>query len=195
MTSKLSGLLPLSPLLSDVAQRAFVLDDLRTGTLVSLAQICDDDCTAIFSKKDVKIVKNQKIIITGTRTPNGLWSIPLHTANHQAGTLRTAWESTHQHLIHQGHPPQLHVLDNECSDDLKKAFIKYNVQFQRVPPKEHRVNAAERAIRTFKNHFVATLSSVDSRFPLELWDRLLPQTTLTLNLLRSSRSALSLKWN
>jgi hypothetical protein len=79
------------------------------------------------------------------------------------------------------------VLDNECSADLKKAFTKYNVQFQKVPPKEHRVNAAERAIRTFKNHFVATLCSVDSRFPLNLWDRLLPQTTLTLNLLRSSR--------
>ena len=65
MTSKLSGLLPLSPLLSHTAQRAFVLNDLCTTTLVSLTQICDDDCTAIFLKKDGKIVKNHEIIING----------------------------------------------------------------------------------------------------------------------------------
>jgi hypothetical protein len=63
----------------------------------------------------------------------------------------------------------------------------YNIAFQRVPPKEHRANAAERAIRTFKNHFISTLCTVDSHFPLSEWDRLLPQAKLTLNLLRSSR--------
>jgi hypothetical protein len=56
-----------------------------------------------------------------------------------------------------------------------------------VPPKEHRANAAERAIRTFKNHFISTLCTVDSHFPMAEWDCLLPQTILTLNLLRSSR--------
>jgi hypothetical protein len=56
-----------------------------------------------------------------------------------------------------------------------------------VPPQCHRRNAAERAIRTFKEHFVAGLSSVDPAFPLHLWDRLLPQAEITLNLLRTSR--------
>jgi hypothetical protein len=42
-----------------------------------------------------------------------------------------------------------------------------------VPPHCHRRNAAERAIRTFKEHFVAGLSSVDPSFPMHLWDRLL----------------------
>jgi hypothetical protein len=56
-----------------------------------------------------------------------------------------------------------------------------------VPPHCHRRNAAERAIRTFKEHFVAGLSSVDPAFPLHLWDRLLPQAEITLNLLRISR--------
>jgi hypothetical protein len=55
------------------------------------------------------------------------------------------------------------------------------------PPRCHRRNAAERAIRTFKEHFVAGLSSVDPTFPLHLWDRLLPQAEITLNLLRTSR--------
>ena len=90
MTSHVRGILPLSPLLSDTAQSAFVLDELRTGTLVSLAQLCDDDCIAIFSKFDVKIVKKDTVvIILGRRTPNGLWSIPIATPFHQAnGILR-----------------------------------------------------------------------------------------------------------
>jgi hypothetical protein len=54
-------------------------------------------------------------------------------------------------------------------------------------PHDHRVNAAERAIRTWKNHFIAGISSTDPRFPIALWDRLIPQAVLTLNLLRTSR--------
>lgn len=94
MRTTLHGTLPLSPLLSATAQSAFVIDDLRTGTLVSLAQLCDDDCLAIFSKFDVKIVKKDTVLITGTRLNNGLWSIPLSpatpsTPTHQAnGILR-----------------------------------------------------------------------------------------------------------
>ncbi|KAI2497587.1 hypothetical protein MHU86_16893 [Fragilaria crotonensis] len=41
--------------------------------------------------------------------------------------------------------------------------------------------------RTFKNHFISGLCSVDKNFPLHLWDKLLPQAELTLNLLRGSR--------
>jgi hypothetical protein len=47
-----------------------------------------------------------------------------------------------------------------------------------VPPHLHRKNAAERVIRTFKNHFVAGLCSVDKQFPMHLWCELLPQATL-----------------
>ena len=61
------------------------------------------------------------------------------------------------------------------------------IDFQLVPPGLHRRNAAERAIRTFKNHFIAGLCSVDKHFPLHFWDKLLPQAELTLNLLRGSR--------
>ena len=61
------------------------------------------------------------------------------------------------------------------------------MSFQLVPPHIHRRNAAERAIRTFKNHFIAGLASTDKLFPLHLWDRLVPQAEITLNLLRNSR--------
>jgi hypothetical protein len=70
---------------------------------------------------------------------------------------------------------------------LKNFFTVNDIAYQLVPPHCHRRNAAERAIRTFKEHFVAGLSSVDPSFPLHLWDRLLPQAETTLNLLRTSR--------
>jgi hypothetical protein len=56
-----------------------------------------------------------------------------------------------------------------------------------VPPHIHQRNAAERAIRTFKNHFIAGLCSTNPDFPLRLWDKLLPQAETTLNLLRAAR--------
>ena len=66
-------------------------------------------------------------------------------------------------------------------------MIEQGIDYQLVPPHVHRCNAAERAICTFKNHFITELCSVDRDFPIHLWDRLLPQALLTLNLLRGSR--------
>ena len=45
-----------------------------------MGQLCDDDCVAIFNKFDVKILKHNRVIITGLRDhTNGLWNIPLGT--------------------------------------------------------------------------------------------------------------------
>ncbi len=56
-----------------------------------------------------------------------------------------------------------------------------------VPPHNHRVSAAERAIATFKEHYISALATVDKDCPLQLWDDFLPQVELTLNLLQFSR--------
>jgi len=354
MNSTHSVQVPLAPQLSASAQHGHVLNGLKTGSLISIGQLCDDDCAAIFTKFNVKIIKDGNIIITGNRDPqNGLWNIPLapkpflptsdknvkflassaisdditkqdlaaflhgtifspspstliraikknhftswpgltesiirkhlpksiatskghlrgqqknikstkadldsipmstsldlapsqepsnpktnnlflallttdsicksfsdqtgqfpvqsgrgnnyifilydydsnailSTAipNRRSKTLTTAWTATFTKLQSNGYAPDLHILDNECSSDLKAAFTKYKIDFQRVPPHSHRRNAAERAIQTFKNHFVAGLCSCDPNFPLSEWDRLLPQCDITLNHLRSSR--------
>ena len=60
------------------------------------------------------------------------------------------------------------------------------VTYQLVPPDLNRRNAAERAIRTVKAHFLVILAGVAIDFPRHLWDLLMPQTELTLNLLRQS---------
>ena len=51
-------------------------------------------------------------------------------------------------------------------------------------PHLHRTNSADRAIQTFKDHLIAGITSCDPDFLLHLWDCLLSQATLTLNLLR-----------
>ena len=66
-------------------------------------------------------------------------------------------------------------------------ILKNNQKYELVPPHQHRCNATERAIRTFKNHFLAGLASCDRNFPIAEWGRLLPQCEMTLNLLRNSR--------
>jgi hypothetical protein len=98
-----------------------------------------------------------------------------------------SYDTIHQELTVKGFKPKLQTLDNEASADLKHFFTANDVDYQLVPPHCHRCNAAERAIRTFKEHFVTGLSSVDPTFPLHLWDRLLPQAEITLNILRTSR--------
>ena len=83
------------------------------------------------------------------------------------------------------------ILDNEASEASKKKIQK-RCKLQLVPPDTHHHNAAERAMQTFKNHFVGILFGIDQNFPIHLWDRLILQAVLTLNLLQQSQMALTI---
>ena len=87
-----------------------------------------------------------------------------------------------------GIQPVLHILDNETSQDLLN-FLEdtKELKVQRVPPDCHRRNTAERAIRTYKNHMIAGLCTIDNMFPINLWCKLSEQVEITLNLLQWSR--------
>ena len=98
-----------------------------------------------------------------------------------------AYQASIKMLQSRGLHPQLQRLDNEASQALIHEINKNNIDFQLTPAGLHRRNKAERAIQTFKNHFIAGLCSIDPAFPLNLWDKLIPQAILTLNLLRASR--------
>jgi hypothetical protein len=98
-----------------------------------------------------------------------------------------SYDTIHQELTVKGFKPKLQTLDNEASTALKGFFTANNMEYQLVLPRCHRHNTTERAIQTFKEHFVTGVSSVDPTFPLHLWDILLPQAEITLNLLRTSR--------
>ena len=82
-----------------------------------------------------------------------------------------------------------HVLDNEVSEALKTIIQdKYKMQLEFLPPGTHQRNSAEVAIRNFKAHFLSILAGTAPDFPPSLWDRLLPQSEITINLLRKSNA-------
>ena len=47
----------------------------------------------------------------------------------------------------------------------------------------HRNNFAEKEIQTFKGHFKSVLCGVENSFPLNLWDRIITQTEMQVNIL------------
>lgn len=108
--------------------------------------------------------------------------------NCTAACLLAAFKHLHIRLCQAGLRQKLQRLDNGCSTLLKELLLDVeSIDFQLVPPAVHRRNAAKRAIKTFHNYFIAGLCSVDKDFPLHLWDQLISQAELTLNLLRASR--------
>jgi hypothetical protein len=78
-------------------------------------------------------------------------------------------------------------MDNQANTVMKQYLTNKGCANMLVEPHNHRVNAAERAIQTFKAHFISALATTDSDFPLQLWDCLTPQVVATLNMLRPAR--------
>ena len=124
---------------------------------------------------------NNYILVAYHYDSNAILGEPLK--NRQAATIPQAWKLIHQKLSRAAESQNTWILDNEASQDLKYSMVKSKTNYQLVPPHTHRANSAERAIQTFKAHFIAGLSSLDPDFPVSEWDRLLPQAFLTLNLL------------
>jgi hypothetical protein len=85
--------------------------------------------------------------------------------------------------------PNWHILDNEAPEKLKQAIRENHCRVELTPTDMHRRNAAEQAIQTFKGHFISIPAGVPNSFPINQWHELLPQTVLTLNLLRQSNVA------
>jgi hypothetical protein len=90
-------------------------------------------------------------------------------------------------LINRGHNVNLQILDNKVSIEFKTTIEDtWKARYQLVPPNVHHCNAVERAIQTFKSHFLVIIAGLPLAFPQYLWDLILPQTELTLYLLCQS---------
>jgi hypothetical protein len=101
--------------------------------------------------------------------------------------LLKVFQFIEQELVVRGLKPKLMKLDNEASKLLKDYLYQQDITFQLVPPYSHILISAERASRSFKDQLIAGLCSTDKYFPMHLWDRILPQAAITLNMLRTSR--------
>jgi len=98
-----------------------------------------------------------------------------------------AFDECYQQLKDAGVTLILQYLDNEVSEELIATIKNKKLRYQLASPHDHRLNPAERAIQTFKNHFIAYLQGCDKRRPKYLWCQFIPQTVMTLNMLRQSR--------
>jgi hypothetical protein len=128
---------------------------------------------------------NKYIMILYDYDSNAILAQPIK--DRTAPDLLRAFQVMEQELVARGLKPKLMKLDNEALKLLKMYLNQQNITFQLVPPYNHRRNSDERAIRSFKDHLIAGICSTDKSFPVHLWDRLLPQAVITLNMLITSR--------
>ena len=81
----------------------------------------------------------------------------------------------------------LQILDNEANVEYKTNMREiWNVDYQLVPPNTHRRNAAERAIFKFKAHLLSIITVLAEDSLKNMWDLLITQTEMTLNILQQS---------
>ena len=77
-------------------------------------------------------------------------------------------------------------MDNELPASTDEFFAKQKIAVKRVGvgSQLHRANSAERAIQTYKNHFMSTIAARDPKCPLSYWTSAVPFAERTLNLMR-----------
>jgi hypothetical protein len=124
---------------------------------------------------------NQYILVVYEYDGNFIHAKPM--VDRKGPSIIAAYKQAVSLFESRGFKPLLQKLDNEASSSLQSLMDDNGIAFQLSPPHCYRINATECAIRTFKNHFTAGLCSTNRDFPLNLWDKLLPQCLLTLNLL------------
>ena len=70
--------IPLSTALSNRSQTSHIFPNHRTGNLLSIGQLCDDSCFALFRKDTPQVFKHGQQVLTGYRNhTNGLWDVTI----------------------------------------------------------------------------------------------------------------------
>ena len=78
-----------------------------------------------------------------------------------------------------------HRVGNEISNETKELLeTTMGATIEIVPPDCHRRNAVERDIRTGENYLMSMTCASHNNYPLFVWCCHLPQSEITLNLLR-----------
>jgi hypothetical protein len=115
---------------------------------------------------------------------NAILALPI--AGFSDNIIFAACQQQYNLLKSKGYKIRLNAIDNQATKVIKKFLDEQQCNLLLVEPHNHCVNAAERAIQTFKVHFISALATTDSKFSLQLWDQLTPQVESTLNVLRPS---------
>ena len=79
------------------------------------------------------------------------------------------------------------ILDNEVSTDFKRNIGEdWCATYQLLPPNAQIRNVSEISICISKAHFLAVLAGLNPNFPKFMWENLLIQAELTINLIRQA---------
>ena len=98
-----------------------------------------------------------------------------------------AFKSCYTELNVKGHHPILHVLDNTHSRAVKQYITLEKTDLQFVDSYNHRVNTAEHGCKATQYHTIATLCTITTACPIQLWDQFMPQIKATLNIMQTPR--------
>ena len=70
--------IPLEISLRSHAKKAHIFDGLHSASLISLHELCDNDCIAVLDKNEINILQGKTLILKGhTNKIDGLWDIPI----------------------------------------------------------------------------------------------------------------------
>jgi hypothetical protein len=120
----------------------------------------------------VSSLGNKYVMILHHVDSNSSWLEAMQ--NQSGGELILAHARALARMQCHGLIPKHQILDNQASAEYKVAIETSGMTYELVPPKEHQCNMAEKAIQTFKDHFVGVLSSCTPSMPIHLWCQLLP---------------------
>ena len=128
---------------------------------------------------------NMSVFIMYDWSSNSILATPVPDTKGE--TIINTFKTNITYLEKRRFKPSFNIIDNVAT----KAVQTYleneaKMKIQLVEPHNHRVNAAKRAIQTFKNHMIAGLCTASTDFPVLLWDYLIPQAQDSLNMLRTS---------
>jgi hypothetical protein len=142
------------------------------------------DQTGLFPA--VSSLGNKYVMILHHVDSNSSWLEAMQ--NQSGGELILARAPALARMQCRGLIPKHQILDNQASAEYKADIEASGMTYELFPPEEHRRNMAEKAIQTFKDHFVGVLSGCAPSMPIHLWCQLLPQVERQLLLLRQSRA-------
>ena len=146
------------------------LEDMNPPQQMCNAQECNVTCYAALADTNtgtihtdlpgpfpVRSVRNmQYIFVCYAYEPNAILVRPMKTRSDAC--MVGAYQEVYEYLESVGHKPSLNVTDNEASKAVQNYIKSKDVDWQLVEPDNHRVNAAERAIQTFKKSFFGRIS-------------------------------------
>jgi hypothetical protein len=129
----------------------------------------------------VSSLGNKYVMILHHVVSNSSWLEAMQ--NQSGGKLIFARARVFAQMQCCGLIPKHQILNNQASAEYKAPIKASGMTYELVPPEEHRCNMAEKAIQTFKDHFVGVLSGCAPSMPIHLWCQLLPQVERQLLLL------------